>query len=105
MEVLHKIDESKRSVVKEVSLDMAPNMELAVKKSFQNADRVTDRFHVVKLIIEALQHLRVKYRWEDIDLENEAIKQAKQQGIKYKSKIFPNGDTRKELLARSRYLL
>jgi transposase len=105
MEVLHKIDESKRSVVKEVSLDMAPNMELAVKKSFQNADRVTDRFHVVKLIIEALQHLRVKYRWEAIALENEAIKQAKQQGIKYKSKIFPNGDTRKELLARSRYLL
>ena len=39
------------------------------------------------------------------NLENEAVKEAKQQGIKYKPKTFLNGDTRKELLARSRYLL
>ena len=52
---------------------MAPNMELIVKKSFPNATLVTDRFHVQKLAVEALQEIRIKHRWEAIDTENEAI--------------------------------
>ena len=37
--------------------------------------------------------------------ENTAIKSAKEQGEKYYPEILANGDTTKELLARSRYLL
>jgi transposase len=104
-EVLGKISEATRNTVSEVSLDMARNMGLAVKDSFPNASQVIDRFHVVKLVMEALQHIRVKHRWEAIDKENEEIKQAKQKGEKYNPAILENGDTLKELLARSRYLL
>ncbi|WP_458250304.1 transposase, partial [Flavobacterium psychrophilum] len=36
-----------------------------------NATCVTDRFHVQKLATEALQEIRIKYRWQAIDQENE----------------------------------
>ena len=43
--------------------------------------------------------------WEAIDQENEQIKQAKAKQKSFNPEIFSNGDTRKQLLARSRYLL
>jgi len=92
-------------MVKEVTLDMAKNMESGVKKSFPNASFVTDRFHVVKLVLEALQHIRVQFRWKEIDKENIAIANAKKNGDKYVPEIFENGDSPKQLLARSRYVL
>lgn len=104
-EVLSKLPLSKRLEVQEITLDMARNMEAAARNSFLNASIVTDRFHVVKLVLEALQHVRIKYRWEAIEKENQDIKAAKSKGEKYKSEIFTNGDTLKQLLTRSRYLL
>lgn len=104
-EVLEKMPLSARLEVVEITLDMAGNMASAARSSFPNASIVTDRFHVVKLILDALQHVRIKYRWEAIDKENEAIKNAKQTGEKYKPEIFSNGDMLKQLLTRSRYLL
>lgn len=56
---------------------MAANMQLIAKRSFPNATLVTDRFHVQKLAMEALQEIRIKRRWEAIDQENEAIEKAK----------------------------
>ena len=64
---LMKLSENKRLQVKEVTLDMAKNMELAVKNVFVNASLVTDRFHVIKLAIEAMQHIRVNLRWYELD--------------------------------------
>jgi hypothetical protein len=32
---------------------------------------------MVKLAMEALQHIRINKRWEELDTENEAISQAK----------------------------
>lgn len=103
--VLNKLPLKLRNKVKEVTLDMAKNMESAIKLSFPKASIVTDRFHVVKLVIDALQHIRIKYRWVEIDKENQQIGQAKKQGVKYKSVIFENGDSAKQLLARSRHFL
>jgi len=103
--VLMKIPIEKRLKVKEVTLDMAKNMESASKKCFPNAKLVTDRFHVVRLVSDALQHVRIKYRWEEIKAENESIKNARENHTKYTPVVFANGDTRKQLLARSRYLL
>ena len=104
-EVLEKINLEKRSAVKEVSMDMARNMGLAIKNSFQNCNMVIDRFHVVRLVMDAMQHIRVNLRWAAIKEENLAIKQAKDANQKYTSPILSNGDTLRELLARSRYLL
>lgn len=103
--VLNKLPLELRNNVKEVTLDMAKNMESAIKMSFPNASIVTDRFHVVKLVIDALQHIRIKYRWIEIEKENQQIGQAKKQGVKYKPVIFKNGDSPKQLLARSRHFL
>lgn len=103
--VLEKLSLELRNIVEEVTLDMANNMELAVKQSFPKAYLVTDRFHVVKLVEEALQHLRVKFRWEELGIENDGIEKAKKSGKKYKTEELENGDTPKQLLARCRYIL
>jgi transposase len=103
--VLEKLKPDSRLKVKEVTLDMARNMEAAVKTVFTKATLVTDRFHVVKLAMEALQHIRINKRWEELDRENEAIKKAKEDHIKYEPQVLENGDTPKQLLARCRYIL
>ena len=59
----------------------------------------------MRLVSDALQHIRTSLRWDALEQENEAIKKAKQRGEKYKSVYLSNGDTLKELLARSRHLL
>ena len=78
--VLEKLPLELRKTVKEVTLDMANNMESAARQSFPDSKLVTDRFHVVRLATEALQHIRIKYRWEELDKENNAIEAAKKQG-------------------------
>jgi transposase len=105
IEHISKISEIKRRQVQEITLDMAGSMKLISKRCFPKAVQVTDRFHVQKLALEALQEIRIKYRWEAIDNENEAILKAKQQSKAYCPVVFENEDTPKQLLARSRYLL
>lgn len=103
--ILEKIPLKKRSKVLEVTLDMAGTMENIARFSFPNARLVTDRFHVQKLAYDALQEMRIHYRWEAIDQENKEIELAKETGQKYIPEVLENGDTLKQLLARSRYLL
>ncbi len=67
---IERIPLEQRKQVKEVTLDMANNMNLTAKICFPNAKIVTDRFHVVKLVTEALQHVRVQHRWKAIEDEN-----------------------------------
>lgn len=105
IEHLRKIPIDKRRSVKEITLDMAPNMKLIAKTCFTRATQVIDRFHVQKLAIEALQEIRIKHRWKAIDLENEEILKARENKIDYNPKTLLTGDTRKQILARSRYLL
>lgn len=103
--VLKKIPERLRKKVQEVTMDMAANMQLAMRRFFTNAHRVIDRFHVQKLAYDAVQECRIKHRWEALDAENEAIKQAKKNNLIFRGEVLSNGDTLKQLLARSRYLL
>ena len=104
-DVLNLIPLEERKQVKEVTLDMARNMESAIKMSFPMAQLVTDRFHVVKLLLGALDQVRIKYRWEEIEKENTAIALSKEQGIRYMSVELSNGDTYKQILARGRHVL
>lgn len=94
-----------RRIVKEITLDMAPNMKLIAQTSIAKATQVLDRFHVQKLAIEAFQEARIKHRWEAIDQENEAVLVAKKKRDNYIPETLLTGDTRKQFLARSRYLL
>lgn len=105
IKVLQKLPLSLRQQVKEITLDMASNMEAAVKMTFPNARLVTDRFHVVRLAIEALQSVRIKYRWEALEKQNAEIKRCRKEKIKYEAKRLSNGDTLSQLLVRSRYVL
>ena len=55
--------------------------------------------------MDAMQHIRISLRWQAIDEENTAIRLSKENKEKYYPPLLANGDTLKELLARSRYLL
>jgi transposase len=103
--VLKMIDEEKRERVEEVTLDLSDSMRKIVKSTFPKANRVIDRFHVQKLACDAVQELRVKHRWDAIQQANDEMEEAKLNGEPYVPFRYSNGDTRKELLIRSRYLL
>ena len=104
-EVLEKIPERLRDQVEEVTMDMAPSMISAVRRCFQNARQVIDRFHVQKLAYDAVQEIRIKYRWLVIEQESSFYALAKANDEVYTPELLSNGDTLKQLLARSRYLL
>ena len=103
--ILEKIPEEIRNTVEEVTLDMANSMGKIVRSCFPKANRVIDRFHVQKLAHDALQEIRIAHRWDAINEETNAIENAKADGSKYIPEVLSNGDTKKQLLARSRYLL
>jgi len=103
--VINKIPAHRRNMVKEVTVDMAGSMNLIAKKCFPKTEIVTDRFHVQKLAIEAVQEERIRIRWDVIEQENKIIEQAKNKNKTYNPELLGNGDTKRQLLARSRYLL
>ena len=103
--LLRKIPLEKRKAVKEVTLDMAASMEQIVKKTFTKATLVTDRFHVQKLAYDAVQQMRIEYRWQAIEQENKEMELSKELGKAFIANRLENGDSPKQLLARSRYLL
>ena len=99
------IDAKLRNRVKEITLDMANSMQKIAGKCFPKALQVIDRFHVAKLVYDAVQDLRIAYRWQVMKDENEKIRVARAKGERYESEVFCKGVTRRQLLARSRYML
>lgn len=102
--VLLRIDEDKHFAVEEVTLDLSDSMRKIVLTAFPKAGRVIDRFHIQKLACDAVQKLRIRHRCV-IQRTNDEMEEAKLNGEDYVPFRYPNGDTRKELLIRSRYLL
>lgn len=84
---------------------MSGSMSLIVRKCFPLAKQIIDRFHIQKEFKEALQDLRIQYRWQAMEDENMEIDKCKKEKTEYQATVFANGDTRKRLLARSCYLL
>lgn len=109
--------------VKTVTRDLAGNYDSLVSKAFVNAVHIADKFHVIKLGIEAVQAVRISFRQQELKKKREARQAHKEQeakrkqvcetkGIHYKKAKFEyeeavlkNGDTVLQLLARSRGLL
>ena len=46
IDVLHRLPKDLRNQVKEITIDLAPTMELIAKRSFPKAILLSDRFHV-----------------------------------------------------------
>lgn len=103
--VLQRIDEERRRAVEEVTLDLSDSMRKIVRTAFPKASRVIDRFHIQKLACDAVQELRIKHRWDAMQQANDGMEEARLKGEDYVPFRYPNGDTRKELLIRSRFLL
>ena len=102
--------------VKILTKDLARNYEVVKKENFWYALSVADKFHVIKLGLQAISDLRVKYRQEEltkrreereIHICNEARNRqaALDKGERYKTKKLPslkkfyNGETILEILA------
>jgi len=105
IEALKRIPEEIREQVEEVTLDLSDSMRKITRSCFPNAQRVIDRFHIQKLACDAVQEIRIRHRWDAIQQTNDEMENAKLEGRPYVPRRHENGDTEKELLARSRYLL
>lgn len=105
IKAIKQIPKELREIVEEITLDMAGSMSLVVDKCFPKTIKVIDRFHVQKLAYDALQEIRIAHRWDAINEETNAIENAKSDNKKHIPELLDNGDTLKQLLARSRYLL
>ena len=103
--LINKLPVGRRRAVKTITMDMSGSMALIARKCFPLAKQIIDRFHVQKEFKEALQDLRIQYRWQVMDEENREIKKCRKNNTEYKAEVFSNGDTLRQLLARSRYLL
>ena len=109
-EILSKVPVAVRCKVKTLSRDLAESYDWISRSMFCWAQSVADKFHIVKMALEALQDVRVRYRQEILTKEREGKKSKtnKHRGTSSEEKKLPryeNGETIKEILAKSRYLL
>lgn len=102
---LQRLPVGKRAMVKSVTMDMSNSMYKIVRKCFPNAEQIVDRFHVQKLMYDALQDLRIKHRWEVMAEDNRMRALYKEKGLEYKPEILSCGDTLKQLMIRCSRLL
>jgi len=109
--------------VRTVTRDLSNSYDWFCRAAFPNAGHVADKFHIIKSLLDSCQDVRVRYRQEilrDKRIEYEKYKQLEKQRKlqcsiekkRYKKKKFiyreektENGETRLEILARSRFLL
>jgi len=106
-EVLNKhVPEKILSSVEVLTKDLARNYEIVNKENFLQATSVADKFHVIKLGIQSISDLRVKYRQSE--LTKRRIERETHNSNKiYKSKRldllkrYSNGESILEILART----
>ncbi|MBP5332902.1 MAG: transposase [Bacteroidales bacterium] len=102
---LNQVPLDKRQLVTEITLDLSPSMRNICIMRFPNAKRVIDRFHIQKLACDAIQEMRIAHRWEALKAEHKRKLWVRETGEVIPPEKFENGDTRPQLLVRSRYLL
>ncbi len=94
------IPEEIRLKVKEVSLDMWRNMEQIVREGFPNSILVTDRFHVMKNVLEDVLAIRTRCKTaiKKKILDEEKI--AKEKWEKYRPVRYMTWETEIEVVTR-----
>jgi len=91
-DVLHKIPRKIRWNVLSLSRDLAESYCWVGRTCFPKSVQIADKFHIIKLALEAVSDVRIRHRQEALS-DNKA------------NKTFSNGDSLRQLLARSRHLL
>jgi hypothetical protein len=102
--VLEMICLRKRKEVEEITLALSSSMMLIARTVFPKARITNDRFYVQKLYYDALDDLRITLRWMAGDMENEEIRRCRGEGVAYVPFRQANGDTRKQLLVRAKFI-
>ena len=103
--IIDKVPFTKLVKIDEITLDLANSMDWIARQIAPNGLHTYDRFHVQQIVTDAVQAVRVKLRWKAIEEENDAVLKARELKVEFRPKTFSNGDTRKQLLARSKYFL
>ena len=115
--ILKKVPHEIRRRVKTVTTDLSSAMMLTVRTVFPGATLINDRFHVQQLVTEAIDQMRIAFRWEVLAEENKAIKEhrAKRKAAHTKAEKelvgeweptrMENGETKPQIMARSRHII
>lgn len=104
-QALGKVPIGIRMNVAEMTLDFAESMDWICRTNFPNAQLTGDRFHIQQVVSEGVQEKRIELRRKAIDEENALTMEAKKERREFWAKRYENGDSKKQLLARARYLL
>ena len=106
-----------RRRVETVTTDLSSAMMLTVRTVFPKAMLINDRFHVQQLMSEAIDQMRIAYRWVVLDAENKAIKEhrAKRKAARtraekeligeWEPERMANGETKPQIMSRSRHII
>ena len=115
--VLRRVPYEIRQKVRTVTTDLSSAMMMTARAAFPKAMLVNDRFHVQRLVSEAIDQMRIGLRWEILAEENEAIrahrarrKAARTRAEKdlvgeWEPERMENGETRPQIMARSRHII
>ena len=116
-EILKKVPRELRRRVETVTTDLSSAMMLTVRNVFPKAKLINDRFHVQQLMTEAIDQMRIACRWAVLAEENKAIKEhrAKRKAAhtraekdligEWEPERMANGETRPQIMARSRHII
>lgn len=115
--ILKMVSVELRRNVETVTTDLSSAMMLTVRTVFHRAKLINDRFHVQQLMSEAIDQMRIAFRWEILEAENKAIKEhrAKRRAARtraekelvgeWEPERMANGETKPQIMARSRHIL
>lgn len=115
--ILKKVPRELRCRVRTVTTDLSSAMMLTVRTVFPKAKLINDRFHVQQLMTEAVDQMRIAFRWEVLAEENEAIRKHREKRKaahtraekeligEWEPERMANGETRPQIMARSRHII
>ena len=116
-ELLRKVPRELRCKVKIVTTDLSSAMMLTVRSAFPKAMLINDRFHVQQLVTDAIDQMRIGFRWEVLSQENRAIREhrARRKAVhtraekdligEWEPERMENGETKPQIMARSRHII
>ena len=115
--VLRRVPYEIRQKVRTVTTDLSSAMMMTARAAFPKAMLVNDRFHVQRLVSEAVDQMRIGLRWEILAEENKAIRAHRarrnaartraEKGLvgEWEPERMENGETRPQIMARSRHII
>ena len=116
-DILKKVPRGILRRVKSVTTDLSSAMMLTVRTVFPKAMLINDRFHVQQLVTDAIDQMRIGFRWQVLAEENKAIKEhrAKRKAVhtraekeligEWRPVRMENGETKPQIMARSRHII